>query len=61
MLDTSEATSRADSLSLTGKTLFFTTCDMMEFVETGHLQEVCLDLPVSLLRAIHAKHQELEK
>ena len=56
---TSEATNRADSWSLTG--LFLTTCDAMEFAEMGHLQEVCLNLPVNLLRVLHAKRLECEK
>ena len=59
--DTSEATSQADSQSLTGKILFLTTCDVMKFSETGHLQEVYLDLPVNLLRVLHVKRLECEK
>ena len=57
-LDTSEATSTADLRSLTGKTPFYTTCDKMEFAEIRHLQEVSLDLPVSLLRVPHTKRLE---
>ena len=53
--------SRVDSQSLTGKTPFLTTCDVMKFAEMGHLREVCLDLPVSLLRVLHAKWLECEK
>ena len=40
---------------------FLTTCDAMEFAETGHLREVCLNLPVSQLRVLHAKWLECEK
>ena len=37
-LDTSEATSRADSQSLIGQgSWFLTNCDAMEFAETRHL------------------------
>ena len=60
MLDTFEATSPVDSLSLTGKILLLTTCDTMEFAEMVHC-EVCIDLPVSLLRLLHAKQLECTK
>ena len=33
----------------------------MEFAEMGYLQEVCLDLPVSLLTVLHIKQLECEK
>ena len=33
----------------------------MEFAETGHLLEMCLDLPVSLLKVLYAKQLECEK
>ena len=59
--DTSDAMSQADSQSLTGKILFLTTFDAMEFAETGYLREVCLDLSVSILRVLHAKKLECEK
>ena len=59
--DTSEATSLLDSWSLTGKILFLTTCNVMELAEMGHLQEVCFNLPVSLLRVLQAKRLECEK
>ena len=58
-LDTSEAMSQANSL--TWKIPFLTTCDAMEFPETGYMWEVCLDLPVSVLRVLHAKRLECEK
>ena len=44
-----------------GKIQFPTTRDVMEFAETGHSQEVCFDLPVSLLRVLYAKWLECEK
>ena len=60
-MDTSEATNQADSRHVTGKIPFPTNCNAMEFAEMGHLHEVCLDLPVNLLRVLHAKKLECEK
>jgi len=41
--------------------LFFTSCEAMEFAETGHGREESPDLPVSLLMVLHALRLECEK
>jgi len=40
---------------------FFTSCEAMEFAETGHRQEERPDLPTSLLIFLHALRLECEK
>jgi len=40
---------------------FFTSCEAMEFAETGHRREEHPDLPVSLLMVLHALRLECEK
>jgi len=40
---------------------FFTSCEAMEFAETGHRREERPDLPVSLLIVLHALRLECEK
>jgi len=39
----------------------FTSCEAMEFAETGHRREERPDLPVSLLIVLHALRLECEK
>ena len=40
---------------------FFTSCEAMEFAETGHRREERPNLPVSLLNVLHALQLECEK
>jgi len=40
---------------------FFTSCEAMEFAETGHRHEECPDLPVNLLTGFHALRFERDK
>jgi len=40
---------------------FFTSCEAMEFAETGHWRKECPDLLVSLLMPLHALQLECEK
>ena len=40
---------------------FFTSCEAMEFAETGYRREERPDLPVSLLIVLHALRLECEK
>ena len=54
-------TNLVDSLSLVLCAPFFTCCEAMEFVETGHWRKVRPDLPVSLLMVLHALWLECEK
>jgi len=48
-LDSSLLMSLVDSRPLVLCAPFFTSCEAMEFAKTGHRQEECPDLPVSLL------------
>ena len=41
--------------------LFFTSCEAMEFAETGHRREERPDLPVSLLMVLNALRLECER
>jgi len=40
---------------------FFTSCEAMDFAETGHIREERPDLPVSSLMVLHAMQLECEK
>jgi len=40
---------------------FFTSCEAMDFAETGHGREESQDLPVALLMVLHALRLECEK
>ena len=40
---------------------FFTSCEAMEFAETGHMREERPDLPLSLLIVLHALRLDCEK
>ena len=58
---------RSDSSLLTSlvdlrtPVLFFTSCEAMEFAETGHWWKERTDMPVSLLMVLHSLRQECEK
>jgi len=52
--DSSLLTSLVDSRSPVLCAPFFTSCEAMEFAETGHKQEERPDLQVSLLTVLHA-------
>jgi len=59
--DGSLLTSLVDSRSPVLCAPFFTSCEAMEFAETGHRRKECPDLQVSLLMVLHALRLECEK
>ena len=59
-LDTPEATSRAFAISHR-ENLIFHNCDTIKFAKKGHFLELCLHVPVRLLRMLNANLLECEK
>ena len=59
--DSSLLTSLVDLQSLVLCSPFFTSCETMEFAETGHWRKDRPDLPVCLLMVLHVLRLECEK